>query len=79
MKVGDRVRVKTSITFYNHPLHRNQPFDANGLEGTIVQILDEWQGRKISANFPVCVEFPVEESKRNFKAHFREDEVEAVA
>ncbi|MFE4108075.1 ferredoxin-thioredoxin reductase variable chain [Almyronema epifaneia] len=78
MKVGDRVRVKSSITFYNHPLHRNQPFDAKGLEGTVVQVLDDWQGRKISPNFPICVEFPVEASKKNFKVHLREDELEAV-
>ncbi|NJL85817.1 MAG: ferredoxin--nitrite reductase [Leptolyngbyaceae cyanobacterium SM1_1_3] len=78
MKVGDRVRVKTSIIFYTHPLHRSQPFDAQGLEGTVIKILDDWQGRKISPNFPIHVEFLVEESKKNFKVHLREDELELI-
>ncbi|MEO1351620.1 MAG: ferredoxin-thioredoxin reductase variable chain [Cyanobacteria bacterium J06635_15] len=78
MKVGDRVRVISSITFYHHPLHRNQPFDASGLEGTVIAVLKDWHGRKISANFPVHVEFPTEGAKRNFKAHLIESELEVI-
>lgn len=33
MKVGDRVRVRTSVIVYHHPEHRNQPFDLKGMEG----------------------------------------------
>ncbi len=78
MQVGDRVRIKESVIFYHHPLHRNSAFDAKGLEGVIADILSDWQGRPISPNFPVCVEFTVEGAKRPFKAHLRVDELEAA-
>ena len=78
MQVGDRVRIKDSVIFYHHPLHRNAAFDAKGLEGNITAILSDWHGRPISANFPVCVEFQVEGAKRPFKAHLRENELEVV-
>lgn len=78
MQAGDRVRIKDSIILYHHPQHRNTAFDAIGLEGTIKTVLHEWQGRPISANFPVCVEFPIEGAKRPFKAHLRETELEVL-
>jgi hypothetical protein len=78
MKVGDRVRIKESVIFYHYPLQRNKAFDAKGLEGTIVTVLDDWQGRPISPNFPVVVEFAVEGAKKPFKAHLRTDELEAI-
>lgn len=78
MKVGDRVRVKESVVFYHYPLHRNEAFDAKGLEGVVTQVVTEWQGRPVSANFPVHVEFPVEGAKKPFKAHLREDELEVI-
>jgi selenophosphate synthetase-related protein len=79
MKIGDRVRIKESVAFYHHPLHRNEAFDAKGLEGTIINILSDFQGRPISPNFPVHVEFAVEGAKRPFKAHLRSDELEVIA
>jgi hypothetical protein len=78
MQVGDRVRIKDSVIFYHHPLHRNEPFDAQGMEGEIKTVLHEWHGRPISANFPVVVQFEIEGAKRPFKAHLRENELEAV-
>ena len=78
MKVGDRVRIKESIIFYHHPLHRNAAFDAQGLEGKIVNVLSDWNGRPISANFPVHVEFEVEGAKRPFRAHLQDHELEAL-
>lgn len=78
MKVGDRVRVKKSVIFYHYPLRRNEAFDAKGLEGVVTQVVTEWQGRPVSANFPVHVEFPVEGAKKPFKAHLREDELEVI-
>ncbi|MFN9175496.1 MAG: ferredoxin-thioredoxin reductase variable chain, partial [Synechocystis sp.] len=44
-----------------------------GQEGVIVAFLTEWQGRPISANLPVLVQFD-----KRFKAHFRDDEVTAI-
>ena len=78
MQVGDRVRIKDSVIFYHHPLHRNEAFDAVGMEGEVTDVLKEWKGRPISANFPVVVQFRIEGAKRPFKAHLRENELEAV-
>ncbi len=73
MKVGDRVRIKESIIVYHHPEHRNQPFDLKGLEGEVVGFINEWQGRPVSANLPVHVQF-----SKKFKAHLREGELEVL-
>jgi hypothetical protein len=73
MKVGDRVTVKTSVIVYVHPEHRNQKFDVQGLSGNIVSIMTDWQGRPISPNLPIVVDFG-----NKFKAHFREDELELI-
>jgi hypothetical protein len=73
MKVGDRVRVTKSVIVYHNPSHRNQPFDAKGSEGEVIGIVTEWQGRPVSANLPVLVQFD-----KKFRAHFREDELEIV-
>ncbi len=71
MKVGDRVRVKESVIIYHHPEHRSQPFDIKGLEGEVIAFADEWQGKPISANLPIYVQF-----SKKFKAHLRENELE---
>jgi hypothetical protein len=73
MKVGDRVRVKESVIVYHHPEHRNQPFDIKGLEGEVTALVNDWQGRPVSANFPLQVRF-----SKKFKAHLREDELEIL-
>lgn len=78
MNVGDRVRIKDSVVFYHHPLHRNEAFDAKGQEGVIIAILKDYQGRPISPNFPIHVEFAIEGAKRPFRAHLRHDELETV-
>jgi hypothetical protein len=74
MKVGDRVRIKESVVVYHNPSHRNQPFDLQGMTGEIVDIIHEWQGKPISANFPVVVKF----DDSRFRAHLRETELEVV-
>jgi len=74
MKVGDRVRVKESTIVYHHPEHRSEPFDIKGLEGEVVAIVTQWQGRPVSANLPLQVQFT-----KKFKAHLREAEVEVVS
>ena len=43
MKSGDRVRVKESVVVYHHPQHKKKPFDIKGMEGTIQEIVTEWQ------------------------------------
>jgi hypothetical protein len=73
MKVGDRVRIKKSVIVYHHPSQKNQPFDVKGLEGEVIGMVVEWQGRPVSANLPVLVQFD-----KKFRAHFREDEIEIL-
>jgi len=73
MKVGDRVRVIQSVVVYHHPKNKNQPFDLKGMEGEIVDIVTNWQGRPVSANLPIVVKF-----EKPFKAHFRDHEVEVI-
>ena len=73
MKAGDRVRVKTSVIVYIHPEHRNQPFDIKGLEGEIVSIIKDWNGRPITPNLPILVQFT-----DKFKAHLKPDDLEVI-
>ncbi len=74
MKVGDRVCIKNSVVVYHHPQNRNQPFDVKGMEGEVVAIVQEWQGRPVSANLPILVQFD-----KKFKTHLKEDEVELIS
>ncbi|MCX7592860.1 MAG: ferredoxin-thioredoxin reductase variable chain [Fischerella sp.] len=73
MKKGDRVRVKESVVVYHHPEHRGKPFDLKGAEGEVVDIVTQWEGRPVSANLPIQVQF-----SKKFKAHFREKELEII-
>lgn len=73
MKVGDRIRVKDSVVVYHHPDHRGKSFDLQGTEGEVVDIVTQWQGRPVSANLPILVQF-----SKKFKAHLRENELEII-
>lgn len=69
--VGSRVRVAQSVVVYHHPQHRNQPFDLQGQEGEVVDVVKEWHGKPISANFPFLIKF-----EGKFKAHLQAHELE---
>lgn len=73
MKIGDRIKVKESVIVYHHPQHKKEAFDLKGMEGELINIITEWQGRPISANFPYLVKFD-----KKFKAHFRDHEIEVI-
>jgi hypothetical protein len=73
MQVGDRVRVNSSVIVYHHPQHKQEAFDLQSMAGEVAALLTEWQGRPISANLPVLVQFG-----NRFKAHFREMELELI-
>ena len=73
MKVGDRVRVRTSVIVSHHPSHRNRSFDLNGHRGEVIAIIEDWQGRPVSASYPIHVRFD-----KKFTAHFVESELELV-
>ncbi len=70
MKVGDRIKVEESVIVYHHPEHKKEAFDIKGLEGELIEIITEWEGRPLSANFPYLVQF-----SKKFKTHFREEEI----
>jgi hypothetical protein len=72
--VGTRVRVKASVIVYHHPDHRSQPFDIKELEGEVSALVREWQGREVSANYPVLVKF-----SPKFSVHLLETELEPIA
>jgi len=78
LEVGQRVRVKESVVIYVHPEHRNQAFDAQGSEGEVIKVLNDWQGRPISPNLPIIVQFRVGEKKK-FSAHFQAYELEVLS
>jgi hypothetical protein len=73
MQVGDRVRVVTSVIVYHHPKHKKQALDLKGMEGKILKIQEDWNGRPISPNLPIVVLF-----ENKFQAHFRSDEIETI-
>ena len=74
MKVGDRVRVSRSVIVYHHPKHKKQAFDLKGMEGEIIKIMTDWEGRPISPNLPIIAKF-----LKNFRVHFRSDELQVIA
>jgi hypothetical protein len=71
MQIGDRVRVKSSVVVYHHPEHRNEPFDLCGMEGKLMSILLDWNGRPVSTNYPFQVQFA-----EKFRSHLHEEELE---
>lgn len=73
MDVGDRIRVKDSVTVYHYPGYRNQPFDLKGQTGEVLAILKSWQGRAISPSLPVHVKLD-----NKFTAHFLDTELETI-
>ncbi|MGK7901260.1 MAG: ferredoxin-thioredoxin reductase variable chain [Hormoscilla sp.] len=73
IKVGDRVRVAKSVVVYHHPQNRNQPFELQGQEGEVLDIILERDGKPISANLPILVKF-----EKKFKVHLRENELEVI-
>ncbi|MEM9275814.1 MAG: ferredoxin-thioredoxin reductase variable chain [Cyanobacteria bacterium P01_F01_bin.143] len=74
MKVGDRVRVKESVIVYNYPQSKKEPFDIKGMEGDIIKVLADWEGRPISPTLPVLVKF-----EKKFRSHCRQNELEVIS
>ncbi len=72
MQPGDQVTVSESVVVFHHPQHRGVAFDLKGQQGEVFQVLNDWKGRTISPTLPVVVAFG------KFRAHFREDELQAV-
>jgi len=73
MDVGSRVRVRKPVIVYHHPEYRSQPFNIEGLEGTVTAVILDWNGRPVSANFPFQVQFD-----KRFRAHLHGEEIELL-
>ena len=73
MQPGDQVKVCQSVVVFHHPEHRGQAFDLHGQQGEVHQVLSTYKDRPISPTLPVVVAFG------RFRAHFRADELEAIA
>lgn len=73
MKIGDRVRVIKSVIVYHYPKNKKKPFEIKGMEGEIIDVVTQWQGRPVSANLPIKVKFD-----KKFISHFREYELEVI-
>ena len=73
MKIGDRIRIIESIIVYHHPEHRQEAFDLKGMEGEIINIISDWEGRPLSANLPLLVKI-----SEKFKVHVCDNEVEVL-
>jgi len=71
MKIGDHIRIIESIIVYHHPEHRQEAFDLKGMEGEIINIISDWEGRPLSANLPLLVKI-----SEKFKVHVCDNEVE---
>ncbi|MEN9216550.1 MAG: ferredoxin-thioredoxin reductase variable chain [Gloeomargarita sp. HHBFW_bins_162] len=71
--VGQPVRVKTSVVVYHHPQHKGKAYDLKGQVGEVVEVIETWQGRPLTANLPIVVKFD-----GKFKAHLQADELEPL-
>jgi hypothetical protein len=74
MKIGDRVRVKVSLRVYHHPQHRQDGIDVEGMEGEIVNIVADPQGKPITPNYPYAVKLA-----DRFVVHLGDRELELIS
>jgi Ferredoxin thioredoxin reductase variable alpha chain len=73
MKIGDRVRVKSSIMVFHNPEHKGQPFDIQNLAGEIVSLVEDKKGRPVSPNYPFVVKLG-----EKFSTHLIDHELELI-
>ncbi len=73
MKINDRVRVKVSLRVYHHPQYRQEGIDIQGMEGEIVNIVSDPNGKPITPNYPYAVKLA-----DRFVVHLGEDELELL-
>lgn len=76
---GSTVKVKTSVKVY-HVGKFKDGLDLNGLTGKVIENVQTYQGKELSANLPWKVEFSVDGGDKPVKvlAHLEEDELETV-
>ncbi|MEN9208062.1 MAG: ferredoxin-thioredoxin reductase variable chain [Gloeomargarita sp. GMQP_bins_120] len=72
-RVGQTVRVKAPVVVYHHPQYKGKPYNLQGQVGQVVEVISTWQGRPLTANLPIVVQFDPK-----FKAHLQAEELEPV-
>lgn len=51
MKAGDKLKVKESRIVFHSPKHK-EGLDLKGLEGELMEVIEKYQGKQLSANLP---------------------------
>ncbi|KAL0044818.1 hypothetical protein WJX82_010489 [Trebouxia sp. C0006] len=51
VKAGDKLKVKESRIIYHSPKHK-EGLDLNGMEGELMEVIEKYQGKQLSANLP---------------------------
>lgn len=74
LEVGARVRVAAPVHMFHYPGKRNVAFNVQGLEGDVAADVSVKNGVGTSATKPYLVIF----KEPKFRAHFDDDELEAV-
>ncbi|KXZ43812.1 hypothetical protein GPECTOR_80g172 [Gonium pectorale] len=76
---GQRVKVSAPLKVYHVQKHQSG-LDLQGMEGVVVADVTQYEGKVLSANFPIYVEFviPAEPKPIKFKAHLAAEELEAL-
>ena len=80
LSTGAKVKVTKSVKVF-HIGKFKEGLDLNGMTGTVVENVQMYEGKELSANLPWKVEFSVENGDKPVKvlAHLDEDELEAVS
>lgn len=58
IKAGDKLKVNASRLVYHAPKHKDG-LDINGMEGTLVEVIEKYQGKTLSANLPYKTQFMI--------------------
>ena len=75
MSAGAQVKVTVPCTVYHVPKNK-AGIELQGMSGVIAERVDQFEGKELSANLPLRVQFELDGKK--FFAHLGEDEVEAA-
>jgi hypothetical protein len=80
ISTGAKVKVTKSVKVF-HVGKFKEGLDLEGLTGTVVENVQVYEGKELSANLPWKVEFSVDGGDKPVRvlAHLEEDEFEAVS
>jgi hypothetical protein len=81
IEAGTKVKVTKSVKIYHMP-KRQDGLDLQGFEGTVQEVITEYQGKPLTANCPYKIQFliPKDDGKdQKLISHLKASEIEAVA